>query len=30
MAIYNKNIDPNIIGLDTTKKDLIENIKEII
>ena len=30
MAIYNEEQDPNILGLNTTKKDLISEIKEII
>ena len=30
MAIYNEDEDPNVTGLDTTKKDLIESIKDII
>jgi hypothetical protein len=30
MAIYNEEQDPNILGLDTTKEDLISEIKEIL
>jgi hypothetical protein len=30
MAIYNEEHDANVLALDTTKKDLISEIKEII